>query len=116
MIVQTGLCWTYQNQNCWFSHAQAQFEQIFYKGISREATEALSDASRLSGVESHKEVLARWSDDGWYYHGHVIKEGKHKCIIQDATGYHEGITKEDIIVEADHNFDIIQVNMLYVLS
>ena len=85
----------------------------FNIGISREATEALSDASRLSGIESHKEVLARWSDDGWYYHGHVIKEGKHKCIVQDATGYHEGITKEDIIVEADHNFDIIQVNMIW---
>ena len=57
-------------------------------------------------------MLARWSDDGWYYHGSVIKEGKHKCIVQDATGYHEGISKEDIIIEADHNFDIIQVNML----
>ena len=55
-------------------------------------------------------MLARWSDDGWYYHGHVIKEGKHKCIVQDATGYHEGISKDDIIVEADHNFNVIQVN------
>ena len=54
-------------------------------------------------------MLARWSDDGWYYHGLVIKETKDKCIIQDATGYHEAISKDDIIIEANHSFDVIQV-------
>ena len=79
-------------------------------GTSRgEAIDTHSDSKRLSGVNGTKEVLARWSDDGWYYHGHVVDERKDKCMVQDATGYLESISKDDIIVEANHNFDVIQV-------
>lgn len=78
-------------------------------GIShRDTVDILSASQPMTNQCENKEVLARWSDDGWYYHGHVVKEAKHKCIVRDATGYHEAINKDDIIIETDHILNTIQ--------
>lgn len=97
------------------THRIVFLQQVTYKilGIShRETTDTIVDVSRLPGLDGNKEVLARWSDDGWYYHGHVIKEDRHrnKYIVQDATGYREAISIDNIIIEDDHNVDAVQVN------
>ena len=56
------------------------------------------------------EVLARWSDDGWYYRGVVVKEGgDEKYIVRDVTGYTESILLEDILLDSDNEFQVVQV-------
>lgn len=63
----------------------------------------------LPGLQVDQEVLARWQDDGWYYQGCVVAEGKnHKYIIRDSTGYMETIARDDILTENEHRFDAIQ--------
>ena len=60
-----------------------------------------------------QEVLARWSDDGWYYRGVVVKGGAdEKYIVRDATGYTESIFLEDILLDSDNEFQVVQVILL----
>lgn len=64
----------------------------------------------LPGLRQDQEVLARWSDDGWYYRGCIVaKVDEQKFIVLDATGYLEEITREDILTDNEHKFDAIQV-------
>ena len=64
-------------------------------------------------LQTGQEVLARWSDDGWYYVGVILKpDGDDRYYVGDSTGYIESILLEDIIVDMDNNFDVIQVSSL----
>lgn len=58
-----------------------------------------------------KEVLARWTDDGWYYSGYVVGDkGDGQYVVKDNTGYMEVIDRDDIITNTEHRFDAIQVS------
>ena len=61
-------------------------------------------------LETGQEVLARWSDDGWYYVGVILKpDGDDRYYVGDSTGYIESILTEDIIVDINREFTVIQV-------
>ena len=61
-------------------------------------------------LETGQEVLARWSDDGWYYVGVILKpDGDDRYYVGDSTGYIESILTEDLIVDLDNDFAVIQV-------
>lgn len=56
-------------------------------------------------------MLARWTDDGWFYRGCVVADGKDgRYIIRDVTGYMETIARDDILTDTEHKFSAIQVN------
>ncbi|XP_060565932.1 uncharacterized protein LOC132724963 isoform X4 [Ruditapes philippinarum] len=74
-----------------------------------ESPDVQSQQRSSPGLRVNQEVLARWNDDGWYYRGSVMVEGKdNKYIIRDSTGYMETISREDILTESEHKFDAIQ--------
>ena len=57
-----------------------------------------------------QEVLARWSDDGWYYVGVILKpDGDDRYYVGDSTGYIESILTEDLIGDINSEFKVIQV-------
>ena len=66
----------------------------------------------VSGLEFDKEVLARWSDDGWYYRGRVLKTQESNFILMDTNGHLEEISREDILTDDGHKFDVIQVDFI----
>ncbi|CAH1267973.1 VWA3A [Branchiostoma lanceolatum] len=56
-----------------------------------------------------QEVLARWSDEGWYYRGTVKQAlGDDSYYIEDSVGDMERIFREDIITDEDDANNIIQ--------
>ncbi|KAI8508392.1 von Willebrand factor type A domain, partial [Branchiostoma belcheri] len=56
-----------------------------------------------------QEVLARWSDEGWYYRGTVKQSlGDDSYYIEDSVGDMERIFREDIITDEDDANNIIQ--------
>jgi len=59
-------------------------------------------------ISEGEEVLARWSDDGWYYRG-TIKEdcGKTIYAVEDTVGNVEKIVRDDIITDEDDADNII---------
>jgi len=70
--------------------------------VVRQETLALQDG---------EEVLARWTDDGWWYRGVTAGrgEGDDTYVVADATGYMEQVARDDIISDQEHKFDTIQV-------
>lgn len=49
-----------------------------------------------------EEVLARWSDEGWYYRGTIKQDcGDGSYFVEDSVGDLEQIYRPDIITEAD---------------
>jgi hypothetical protein len=52
----------------------------------------------LPKLEKNEQVLAKWSDDSWYYFG-TIKEvvSKYTYIVVDANNYEEEIARENIV-------------------
>ena len=60
-----------------------------------------------------EEVLARWSDEGWYYRGTIRQEvGDGSYFVEDAVGDLEKIWREDIIADGDDADITIQVRHL----
>ncbi|XP_012936015.1 uncharacterized protein LOC101846493 [Aplysia californica] len=57
----------------------------------------------LAQLRPGEEVLARWSDDGWYYRG-MVRQSHDDCSysLEDSTGFVERIWREDIISENDN--------------
>lgn len=84
---------------------------IFFSGTSyRETSDVLNVQKSLPGLRNDQEVLARWSDDGWYYRGCIVgKVDDQRFIVADSTGYLEEISREDILTDNEHKFDAIQV-------
>lgn len=65
---------------------------------------------KLPHVPEGDEVLARWSDEGWYYRGIV----RHDCsdgsyLVEDSIGDLEKIWREDIIADSDDADVLLQV-------
>lgn len=57
----------------------------------------------ISGpLESGEEVLARWSDEGWYYRGTIRQDcGDGSYLVEDSVSDLEQINRADIITDAD---------------
>lgn len=63
----------------------------------------------LPVLREGEEVLARWSDEGWYFRGIVQQDcGDFSYIIEDSTRMCEKIWREDIITDYDDANQIIQ--------
>ena len=76
-----------------------------------ESPDILGAQQRLPGLRVDQEVLARWSDDGWYYRGRVEADKRdNQYIVRDSAGQLEVIVRDDIIVDEEHRFDVIQVS------
>ena len=57
-------------------------------------------------------VLARWSDDGWYYFGKVFSvESNNNVHIIDINGYTEKIRMEDILVTDESRKESVRVSI-----
>eukprot|EP00105_Crassostrea_gigas_P022697 XP_011442307.1 PREDICTED: uncharacterized protein LOC105338748 isoform X2 [Crassostrea gigas] len=65
----------------------------------------------LPCLREGEEVMARWSDEGWYFRG-VVKQdcNDFSYIIEDSTRMCERIWREDIITDYDDANQIIQPN------
>lgn len=63
----------------------------------------------LPRLREGEEVLARWTDEGWYFRG-IVKEdcGDYSYIVEDATHQFEKIWREDIITDYDDANQILQ--------
>ncbi|XP_013387557.1 von Willebrand factor A domain-containing protein 3B [Lingula anatina] len=63
----------------------------------------------LPPADVGEEVLARWSDDGWYYRG-TIRENCGDCsyFVEDGAGDMERIYREDIITDNDDVQQLLQ--------
>ncbi|KAI0238962.1 hypothetical protein LSAT2_010272 [Lamellibrachia satsuma] len=56
-----------------------------------------------------EEVLARWSDDGWYYRGTVRQDcNDGSYLVEDSAGCFEKIGREDIIADSDDAHIVIE--------
>lgn len=65
----------------------------------------------LPPLQTAEEVLARFSDDGWYYRGTIRQNvGDLSYIVEDATGHIERIWREDIISDYDDNAPPVKVD------
>ncbi|XP_045205057.2 uncharacterized protein LOC123557580 isoform X2 [Mercenaria mercenaria] len=74
-----------------------------------ESPDLQSQRRSSPGLRMNQEVLARWRDDGWFYRGCVVADGKdQKYVIRDCTGYMETILRDDILTDTEHRFDAIQ--------
>ncbi|KAL4230600.1 Von Willebrand factor A [Mactra antiquata] len=74
-------------------------EQVDFQNLVRSRPDSILE----------QEVLARWTDDGWYYSGYVIGDrGDDQYIVRDSTGYKESIHRGDILTSAEHNYNTIQ--------
>ncbi|XP_074651656.1 von Willebrand factor A domain-containing protein 3B-like [Tubulanus polymorphus] len=61
-------------------------------------------------LKEGEEVLARWSDEGWYYRGTIAKVYKDNLyLVEDACNDLEQIWREDIIADADDADQVIQI-------
>ncbi|KAH3841158.1 hypothetical protein DPMN_114616 [Dreissena polymorpha] len=76
------------------------------KPVRQEFTRGLKPVPE---VQANEEVLARWTDDGWFYRGRVVSEewGARYRVV-DATGYMEDIDRTDILTDSQQIFDVIQ--------
>ena len=63
----------------------------------------------VQGLDYNSEVLARWSDDGWYYRGRVSQTNESGCVVEDSMGHEEEILYEDIFSEDGSRCDAFQV-------
>ncbi|XP_053399883.1 uncharacterized protein LOC123557586 isoform X2 [Mercenaria mercenaria] len=63
---------------------------------------------RKKPVKCNEEVLARWSDDGWYYFGMVTEVDDGSVKVLDATGHEEWIKQEDILLSEENQNDTIK--------
>jgi len=62
-------------------------------------------------VEVGDEVLARWSDEGWYYRGTIRQDcGDGSHLVEDSVGDLEQIYRPDIITDADDADNEIRVH------
>lgn len=62
-------------------------------------------------VQVGEEVLARWSDEGWYYRGTIRQDcGDGSYYVEDSVGDLEQIYRPDIILEADDADNEIDVH------
>ncbi|CAB4013416.1 Hypothetical predicted protein, partial [Paramuricea clavata] len=61
-------------------------------------------------LRNGEEVLAQWSDDGWYYRGTVQETTGEKYLVEDSVGNIEEISRENIISDEDDAANSIQVN------
>ncbi|XP_021341552.1 uncharacterized protein LOC110442323 isoform X2 [Mizuhopecten yessoensis] len=69
----------------------------------------LEQRKSLPVLREGEEVLARWSDEGWYFRGIVQQDcGDLSYIIEDSTRMCEKIWREDIITDYDDANQIIQ--------
>ena len=71
---------------------------------------ALEMRRTLPVLHPGEEVLARWSDEGWYYRGTI----KHDCgdgsyFVQDSVGDLDKIWREDILTDNDEADVVLQV-------
>ena len=65
-------------------------------------------------LQTGQEVLARWSDDGWYYMGKIVRaERDDRYLIMDSTGYTELILREDLLLDSDQESSVIQVTTIF---
>ena len=65
-------------------------------------------------LQTGQEVLARWSDDGWYYMGTIVRAEKDdRYLIMDSTGYTELILREDLLLDSDQESSVIQVTTIF---
>ena len=66
----------------------------------------------LASLPEGEEVLARWSDEGWYYRGII----RHDCadgsyLVEDSIGDLEKIWRENIIADNDDANAVLQVRL-----
>ncbi|XP_046854173.1 von Willebrand factor A domain-containing protein 3B-like isoform X2 [Xenia sp. Carnegie-2017] len=61
-------------------------------------------------LQKGEEVLARWSDDGWYYRGTVHEDKGGNYLVEDSVGNMEEISREDIITDDDDSPNSLKVN------
>ena len=67
----------------------------------------------LAALPDGEEVLARWSDEGWYYRGIVRHDcGDHSYLVEDSVGDLERIWREDIIADMDDADNVLQVTAI----
>ena len=65
---------------------------------------------RLPELSIGEEVLAKWSDDGWYYRSLVKQNcGNYKYKIEDVNKVSLELSREDIISESDAENNILEV-------
>eukprot|EP00794_Sanderia_malayensis_P007171 gene7171-7977_t len=61
-------------------------------------------------LKAGEEVLARWSDDGWYYRGTIKQDcGDSTYYVEDSVGYVERIVRQDIITDEDDADNVIKI-------
>ncbi|XP_045205074.2 uncharacterized protein LOC123557586 isoform X3 [Mercenaria mercenaria] len=73
-----------------------------------DSKKSVDKSFRKKPVKCNEEVLARWSDDGWYYFGMVTEVDDVSVKVLDATGHEEWINQEDILVSEENHNDTIQ--------
>ncbi|XP_028400268.1 von Willebrand factor A domain-containing protein 3B-like [Dendronephthya gigantea] len=61
-------------------------------------------------LQNGEEVLARWSDDGWYYTGTVRETAGENYLVEDSVGNMEEISRENIISDEDDAANSITTN------
>lgn len=69
----------------------------------------------------HGKVLARWSDDGWFYYGTVQgdRTTDRKYMVKDVTGHTELINEDDLIPAEWHQSIEVRLNSstcMYILT
>ena len=71
---------------------------------------ALEMRKSLPPLHVGEEVLARWSDEGWYYRGTVKQScGDGSYFVEDSVGDLEKIWREDILTDSDEADVVLQV-------
>ncbi|XP_071086987.1 von Willebrand factor A domain-containing protein 3B-like [Haliotis cracherodii] len=82
-----------------------------YKDTKHKSLALLEMRKSLPPVKDREEVLARWTDEGWYYRGRTVLNCQDfSYMVVDSTGEAERIWREDIITESDDANHIIKVN------
>ena len=65
---------------------------------------------QLRELDDGEEVLAKWSDDGWYYRSITVESlGDYKYRVEDSLKNNEEIYREDILAEINDTSDIFEV-------
>ncbi|XP_052792048.1 von Willebrand factor A domain-containing protein 3B-like [Mya arenaria] len=75
----------------------------------KETSNIRGSSHQNDDIYEHEEVLARWTDDGWWYRGRVEGRGEDETyVVVDATGYSEQMARDDILSENQHKFEVVQ--------
>jgi hypothetical protein len=83
-------------------HAKQTTKTIQLRKATTINQELENMRNNLSELTIGEEVLAKWSDDGWYYKSIVRTQcGNQKYIIEDINKTQETVLREDIISEND---------------